>query len=142
MISEEFESTIRSNEMIVGEHLAGAWSKAMANSDELTDTDLIVIDAYLRREWLNNVRNEVVAQLGFSSPTWDSNASVRKWVFGYLGNETSLRWWRNLYGNTDGPSMAPELRDAINELLQAQGIEHHLSNKKRIAGMRPGPLEP
>ena len=134
-LNTSFESTMRSFETVVGEHLANAWSKAMTNSDELTDEDLAVIDAYLRREWLNNVRTEMLAALGYT----DTRSSVEKWVFGYLGNETGLRWWRQQQNEV---SMAPEFQDAINVTLQAQGEDHHRFHEARLQGLRSGPLYP
>ena len=89
-----FESTIQAMDVMVGEHLAEAWGKAMANSDEMTDKDLTVIDAYLRRELLNNVRTERVGNLGYVDTSGLKGGSVRKWVFTYLGNETAIRWWK------------------------------------------------
>jgi hypothetical protein len=142
MMGGAFETTIQSNEIIVGGNLSGAWSKAMVNSDELTDSDLTVISAYLQREWLNNVRTEMLSGLGFQDPAWDDTSTVRKWVFAMLGNETSIRWWRSRVGNPSRTSLAPEMRDRINLLLDAQGNEHHLFHQKTMAALRSTPLYP
>ena len=45
--AHNFEEFNRSGDMIMGERLAASWAKAMANSRELTDKDLVVIDAFL-----------------------------------------------------------------------------------------------
>lgn len=140
-VSASFESTIRAFEMVVGEHLADAWSKAMANSDDMTDADLVVIDAYLRREWVNNIRTEMITALGYTGLETTSSVSVRKWVFQYLGNETALRWWRANQSGTQ-VSMAPELRDAIDAALQAQGEGHHRSHEMRLERLRSEALYP
>ncbi len=78
------------NRLIIGEQLAQAWTRAALNSDQLTDQDLMVVNAFLRHEWLHNTRMQRVAEAGFDQVQFDSSAA--KWL-GYLGNETALRWW-------------------------------------------------
>ena len=81
------------------------------------------------REWLNNVRTERSRKAGFGDENWDSAVTVERWVFGYLGNETALRWWRS---RSEGArSMAPELSLRIDAALETQGDEHHLFHARQ-----------
>jgi hypothetical protein len=141
--SESFGSTIAANDLIVGEGLSVAWSKAMVNADDLTDADLTVIAAFLNREWLNNTRNLVNGELGFSNGVFNpsSSDSVRKWVFAYLGNETAIRWWRmQQSGRTIG--ITADFAAKIDTLLQEQGNQHHLFHKNGLTNLRSGVLYP
>ena len=139
--SESFESTIRANDLIVGESLAMAWGKAMANAGDLTDTELGIIDAFLRREWLNNTRTLRNTKLGFADEDWDDSISVQKWVFGYLGNETAIRWWRREQ-SIGSRRMSADFATEVDALLQEQGNQHHLYHKNRLADLRSGVLYP
>ena len=53
------------HELIIGEHLAESWTKAAANSDQITDQDLMVVSSFLSHEWLHNARMLRVARAGF-----------------------------------------------------------------------------
>ncbi|MGK0223151.1 MAG: hypothetical protein ACI9ON_002394 [Limisphaerales bacterium] len=139
--SESFESTIRANDLIVGEGLAVAWSRAMANADDLTDAELGVIDAFLRREWLNNTRTIRNIEFGFAAADWDDSVSVRKWVFGYLGNETAIRWWRQEQSR-GVMRMSADFAAKVDALLLEQGSQHHLHHENRLANLRSGVLYP
>ena len=139
--SESFESTIRANDLIVGEGLAVAWGKAMTNADDLTDTELSIVDAFLRREWLNNTRTLRNSKLGFADESWDASISARKWVFGYLGNETTIRWWRHEQSVGEA-RMSADFASEVEALLRAQGNQHHQYHKKRLVALRSGVLYP
>jgi hypothetical protein len=139
-LASGFESTIRAMDLLVGEHLAEAWGKAMANSDEMTDKDLPVIDAYLRRELLSHVRNEMVSNLGFNDARGLTDATVRKWVFAYLGNETALKWWHGQDPDSSAISLLPDLRSAIDAGLAAQGKEHRRFHARKLEAMRQGEI--
>ncbi len=130
MQAASFDSTIQANDIVIGEGFAQSWAKARKNSEELTEVDHVVVQAFLTREWLNNVRTERSRKAGFGDESWDSTVSVDKWVFGYLGNETALRWWRSRSESLK--SMAPELDRRIDIALEAQGDKHHLFHIRQI----------
>lgn len=63
-LSELMDSSARGFEIIAGESLPGAWSRAMRNARSLSDEDLAVIDAFLTREWLNGIRFAALSERG------------------------------------------------------------------------------
>ena len=80
--TQNYESTMQSFDVVVGKELVDAWSKAMVNSPDLSDAELVVIDAYLMREWLNNTKNQVQVELGYGPGNTD--LSLKKWTNQYL----------------------------------------------------------
>jgi hypothetical protein len=139
-LSVGFEAAMKSNELIVGENLSNAWIKAMTNSDQITDEEILIISAYLSREWLHNTRIVMITKRGYTGLPETHDATVRKWVFQLLGNETAIRWWRNRQEFVD--PIVPEFKSAITKLLDAQGEEHHLYHANTIGGFRSTPLYP
>ena len=123
------------HELIIGEHLAESWTKAAANSDQITDQDLMVVSSFLSHEWLHNARMLRVARAGFDQVGFDGSA--RKWI-SYLGNETALRWWK---AQQTGSFLSsnPDLQDEINRLLSALGPEQATSQKRRLDSLRISP---
>lgn len=132
---EGWTGPMTANQLIIGEHLAEAWAKAAVNSDELTDTDLIVINSFLTHEWLHNARMLRVAKAGFDQMSFDTTAD--KWM-GYLGNKTSLRWWhskpRRFFDSN------PDLWKSINQRLAERGAEHATGHQRMLNAMRAGPI--
>ena len=61
----------------------------MVNSPDLSDAELVVIDAYLMREWLNNTKNQVQVELGYGPGNTD--LSLKKWTNQYLVEHTANR---------------------------------------------------
>lgn len=122
-----------SNELIIGEHLAESWTRAMLNSDELTDQDLVVVSSFLNREWIHNARMLQVARAGFSQVTSSDN-TLPKWI-AYLGSETGLRWWE---ARQEGNFLRsnPVLRDQINERLAELGPDHARSQERFLTQLR------
>ena len=87
--TQNYESTMQSFDVVVGKELVDAWSKAMVNSPDLSDAELVVIDAYLMREWLNNTKNQVQVELGYGPGNTD--LSLKKWTNQYLVEHTANR---------------------------------------------------
>ena len=110
MQAASFDSTIQANDIIIGEGFAQSWAKARKNSEELTEADHVVIEAFLTREWLNNVRTERSRKAGFLDESWDRAVTTDKWVIAYLGNETAIRWWRSI--RAERPSACISLSEA------------------------------
>ena len=113
---DAFTGAIDSQALVIGEHLGAAWARAKVNSPDLTDHDLVVIEAFLIREWLHNVRSLQLANAGFGS-TSDLDISANKWVYTYLGNKTALRWWQRMKENGSFFQMHPELSNKIETMV-------------------------
>ena len=140
MQAASFNSTIQANDIIIGEGFAESWAKARKNADDLTEADYVVIQAFLVREWINNVRTERSRKAGFGDESWDREVTVEKWVFGYLGNETAIRWWRSRPESVK--SMAPELTQRIDIALEGQGVKHHLFHLQQSQRRTSVPMYP
>ena len=110
---------IQANDIILGDNFADSWTKAQCNSSDLNVKDTILVDAFLTREWLHNTRIDMVRMAGFAQA--DHSFTAAKWVFGYLGNDTSMTWWqtKDVFLKSN-----PDLRNAVNELLAEQGDSH------------------
>ena len=124
-----------SHEIMIGEHLADSWSKAQMNSDDLTARDIVVIHAFLDREWLQNARISRTSLLGYDLES--PQLTVNKWVFSLLGNETTLNWWWMNGQRQSTIDANPKLHAAINESLTSLGEEHrryHLDMLNEVLG--------
>jgi hypothetical protein len=130
-VADDYLVTMASYELIIGESMSRAWARASANSNEHTDEDIIVIDAFLNREWFKSRRERDIAATGIKP--FEIEREITQWVFVYLGNETALRWWEGAGGilNT-----FPELKDGINRRLEGVSDLHHQSHKNRIERFR------
>ncbi len=122
-----------SHEIMMGEDLADSWTKAQMNSSAMTARDLVVINAMLQREWLQNARMSQVAGFGFDIQS--HQLTVDKWVYGMLANETALFWWRVRGQHQSTIDANPELHKAINKALDKLGDEHknwHMNSIKQL----------
>jgi len=119
---EAWGGAIRANEIILGDDFADSWTKAQCNSADLTAKDLVVVRAFLTREWLHNARVSRVHVAGYDQVEQDRTAT--KWGYSFLGNETSLRWWTMMMDGGDFLGTNLKLRDEINDLLSKLGQEH------------------
>ena len=130
-IADDYTVTMTSYELIIGESLSGAWARASSNSSELTDEDIVVIDAFLSREWFKSRRERDIAATEIKQ--FEIQREITQWVFAYLGNETALRWFESAGGliNT-----FPELKDGINRALAERPDSHSQSHKSRIETFR------
>lgn len=130
--SEGLLATMGAFELMVGEHLDVAWSKAMTNAPEMTDAELGAIDAFLAREWTSAMRLGSLADQGFNDgPDF---TTIDKWVFSYLGNDYSLRWWRAARDHIR--ILNPPMYDAIDAKLATQGADHRTLHARRLSDLR------
>jgi hypothetical protein len=133
LISDGLLSTMGALEMLAGdEQLTVAWRKAMQNSPDLTDDELVAVAYFLIREFTSAARLEALRDRGFNEGPDDS--TIDKWVFGYLGNDTSLRWWhgeQNVVRRTNRP-----LYEAIDAKLSEQGANHRTLHARALSEWR------
>lgn len=128
--SDGLVATMGAYEMLAGEGLPVAWSKAMQNAPDLTDAELAAIQAFLSREAISLYRLESLGGIGFN-PT---PGTINKWVFVYLGNDYTLRWFRSA-GNPIRNSNQ-RLYDTIDARLTAQGADHRTSHARYLSELR------
>ena len=111
-VADDRAVTMSSYDLIIGEKLSEAWAKARTNSGDLTDEDIVVLDAFLTREWFKSLREREIADTGVKE--YDIESETTLWVFTFLANEFALQWWENHNGllNT-----YRELKDSVNGSL-------------------------
>jgi hypothetical protein len=134
--AESFTWNIETNGLKATENLPERFARIMTNSDDITDADLVALDAYLTREFVMALRERSLASSGYVEDA-ASEISAMKWVFGNLGNESAMRWWRS---NDFLLSLIPELRDQVDALLEEQGNSQTQLHKTLIEEMRSGPI--
>ncbi|MGK0473822.1 MAG: hypothetical protein ACJAR0_004320 [Candidatus Azotimanducaceae bacterium] len=121
-----YSAAIESQSIVIGENMGAAWAKAKVNSPDLSDHDLVVIEAFLGREWLHNVQQLQLINAGFESSA-NLDVSAYKWVYSYLGNTTALRWWKNRRVDASFVGMNPELKERIDTMIDK--FDGDLSNQ-------------
>lgn len=137
--SESFVAAMETMAMRASEDLPERFARIMTNSADITDADLAALDGYLTREFTLAVRERAMATLGYADDP-AAPASIRKWAFANLGNETALRWW--MHNQDTSLNMIPELRDRVNTVLLEQGPAHATHHQRLITAMRTGSLFP
>jgi hypothetical protein len=125
----------------VAEELPTAWARAAANAPDLSDSELLVIDSYLQREWASNIANSKMSNV-LGGPILggevQSSAPVGKWAYTLLGNEVALRWWQ--FRHDALLAKYPELRDAVDAELAGSDIDHRTYHKELISELRAGKI--
>lgn len=137
-LSQSFDQQIAGLDLIVGDNLGASWARAANNPSELTDADLVSINAYLQRLWYQAIREKNIAALGNQGSEFTGTVVV--WADRILSVEPALRWWTV---QQEGLLAADsEIRDEINARLvdlKGEGAEHE---SDVIEEMRNGPLYP
>jgi hypothetical protein len=136
--SDDFSISIAGLDLKVADDLPEAWGRAAINSPDISDEDLIVIDAFMYREWYRVMQELNVSTRGFGELNLENGAV--EWVFLLIGNETAYRWW-TLHQNGI-LAIHTKLRDAVNERLAVLGESHTNYHKRGIDKLRNGPLFP
>lgn len=90
-LSQSFDQQIAGLDLIVGDNLGASWARAANNPSELTDADLVIINAYLQRLWYQVIREENIAALGNQGSEFTGTVIV--WAERILSVEPALRWW-------------------------------------------------
>jgi len=135
--AEAFTWAIETTGLRATEDLPERFARIMTNAEDITDADLVALDAYLTREFVLALRERSLAPLGFAEGA-TSEVAAMKWVFGNLGNESAMRWWTRSHDLL--LAQIPELRDRVDELLEEQGNGHTKFHEMRIKEMRSGPI--
>ena len=137
-IADDYATTMSTYELIIGESLSEALGKAQVNSVDLTNENLVVVHAYLAREWYRSVRDRAISETGYTDVNFELD--VTEWAFSNLGNETALRWWTL---NQNGMlNLYPELREAVNERIAGQGETHKNFHQRRTTELQGGSIYP
>ena len=135
--AEAFTWSIETTGLRATEDLPERYARIMTNSENITDADLVALDAYLTREFVLALRERSLASAGYADDR-TSDVAVMKWVFGNLGNEAAMRWWIRSHDLT--LALVPELRDRVDALLKKQGDAHTHFHKTMIEELRSGPM--
>ena len=120
---------------IVGEDAAAALAKAIDDPTNLTTKELVVLKNLQMANFIHRVRNELIAELGYSEPI-DSRGSNAT-VYEYLGNSFGMAWWQET--NVDGglwKDAAPQHASEIEKTLTQLGDTHHLHDKRELDALR------
>jgi len=124
---------------LAGEEPGIAWSKAIHRPEELTDDDLMKLEAMLRASWYATTRAEYMYELGMSSATAAFRAEAFVWDF--LDNPIALAWWAEAEPARGVGYIAPKTRDAVKDLLEQlnRGEMHQrrLDYFNRLRGRMP-----
>lgn len=117
LISESYRTAMEVPLGLMGENPAKAWSKAIHTPEELTNEDLVVLDANLLKGWLELSRIEILVDSGYAGGV-DAPAQLYAWD--YLGHTFGSNWWNTRGEWTVAP--APQARETINRELA--GVEN------------------
>ena len=135
MLSDAIAARNEFQMTIVGEDAAEALAKAVDDPTNLTTKELIVLKNLQMANFIYRVRNELIAELGYSEPIDhnDSYATVNE----YLGNSFGMAWWQG--SNVDGgpwKNAAPHHASEIEKTLAQRGDDHHLHDKRELDALR------
>ncbi len=113
LFSDITSSRIDMAEATLGENPAPILAKALTEPDDLTDSELYVMDAYLIRG-LNEVRRAIVLQradldVGITTP--------ENTLAFYFGNEFAQRWWAAFIG--EGEDLGDDVLKQIDSLVRS-----------------------
>lgn len=117
LVSESYRAQMEVPLALMGEEPAKSWSRAIHAPEELTDEDLVVLDAMLFKGWLNLSRIEYLVDLGYGGGV-EEPAKLFAWD--YLNHPFGMNWWETRSDWTVAP--ARRAREVI-EREQA-GVEN------------------
>lgn len=117
----------------IGNDLPEAWNRAIFNPAEITSRDLIVIDAFLTREWMRAYQSTNLEASGFLQSAF--NVRVAEFINQYLGNEISMNWWKAQPKDNSLLALNPEFRDAIDARLELEEERWRSDSQRRLQRM-------
>jgi hypothetical protein len=97
----------------MGDDPAESWARAIHHPKELTDKDVVVVDALLTKEWLNLSRLELLVDFGYAGGVDGPATFVARQ---YLNHPFGKRWWETGGAWTEAP--APHARDVVENVLK------------------------
>lgn len=116
---------------LAGEEPGSILAKSLTSPRDLTDEEIVKLNAYAGAYWLTRVRSEYLAKSGFSSLTPEEIGYEA--VFEFFDSPFGSAWWRES-GDHVG-ALAPRTRDAIQDTL-IKLPDHHLAERARIERIR------
>ena len=139
LISESYRVVMEVPLRLMGENPAKAWSKAIHTPEELTNEELVVLDAVLFKGWLELSRIEALVDAGYAGGV---EAPAQLYAWEYLGHAFGSNWWNTRGEWTVAP--APQARETINRELA--GVENRdrapPSLQDRYDQLRPTKSQP
>ena len=102
---------------IAGEEPGIVLAKAIAHPEELSDEEMVKVNALLSAHWYTRIRTEYLSDKGFSFGTPETYGQGT--VSEFLDNPYGLAWWEEKkfgFGR-----FAPKTRDVINDFLAKEG---------------------
>ncbi len=125
----------------MGENPAASLARAINTPNDLTDEDLIVLDAilaetFLRVSWLEALQDRGFELYDLSGP-----------AIGFadeIGTEFGAKWWEiardpDSYGSVPATWLAPRLTRLIDDALERRGPEHYATHQSWLERLRPHP---
>ncbi len=90
----EFAFTLDVYDVALGEAFPDIWARAQNNAEDLTQSEVSLVDTYLQRAIAAQILEHVQSTRGIGSDRHDVQGEAQIFVGRFLGNETALRWWQ------------------------------------------------
>jgi hypothetical protein len=132
MISDSWLANINRETALFGENPAKSMARAYAAPHQLTDDDLIVLDAVVRSDWMFGLRMEGLLAAGYD---WYPVEIFAGGMSFELDSPYGLAWWDASKDN--GFVMgSPDLRNAVDQTLADLGPEAGSGQAERLRNIR------
>ena len=124
----EFSFTFGAQEAALADSLPEAWARARVNATDLTEIEISLVDTYLTRVAFMQMLEHIQASRGIGVVEADSEAFG--FVHYFLGNETSLRWWRSQ--REIFATVIPEFVEAVDGRIAEAGPTLRNLHKRQV----------
>ena len=134
----EFAFTFGVYDAALGEALPEIWARAQNNAENLTQSEVSLVDTYLQRAIGAQILERVQSTRGIGTDQQNVQGEAQIFVGRFLGNETALRWWQ--LRRKQYEPMIPSFVEAVDSIVADRGPELrtlHLRDNRAIA---EGPL--